>query len=326
MPDTLVTGATGLLGATLTRALVTRGADVRILRRPTSPLHLLDDVAGAVEHVEGDITDALSVREAMRGIRRVYHVAALIRFGGRADRQALRAVNVRGTAHVVNAALAEGLDRLAHVSSMAALGRPVHGDGLVDESHPWTHTAERSVYAVSKRDSELEVHRGIAEGLDAVIVNPALIFGPGRSGENTQRMVEAVREERVPAVPPGGTNVVDVRDVAHGLIRAMHLGPTGTRYFLGSENLSFQEIFETLAVALGVAPPQRHAPALLVHGAAAVAEGVATLTGTRPLLSREQARSATTMVRYSNRKARTELECTFRPFRETARWLAERLG
>ncbi len=130
MPDTLVTGATGLLGATLTRALVTRGADVRIFRRPTSPLYLLGDMAGGVEHVEGDITDALAVREAMRGIRRVYHGAALIRFGGRADRQALRAVNVRGTAHVVNAALAEGLDRLAHVSSMAALGRPVHGDGL----------------------------------------------------------------------------------------------------------------------------------------------------------------------------------------------------
>jgi len=322
MPDTLITGATGLLGATLTRALVARGAEVRIFRRPTSSLQLLGETADAVDHAVGDLTDPLSVRSALQGIRWVYHAGALIRFGGASDRAALRAVNVEGTAHVVNSALAEGVERLLHVSSMAALGRPTQGDGLVDESDPWANSAERSVYAVSKRDSELEVHRGIAEGLDAVIVNPALIFGQGRSGENTQRMVEAVRSERVPAVPPGGTNVVDVRDVADGCIRAMHLGKTGERYFLGSENLSFREIFDTLADAFKVTRPRRKAPAALVKTAAAVAEGVATLTGTRPLLSREQAQSATSATRYSNRKARTQLECTFRPFRDTAQWLA----
>ncbi len=327
MADILVTGATGLLGSQLVRRLVESevGTTVRILRRSTSSLALLGSAADQVEHHVGDITDPFAVRDALHGAKRVYHAAALIRFGGAADRKAMREVNVEGTANVVNGALREEVERIVHVSSMAALGRPAHGDGLINESHPWAED-DRSQYAISKYDSELEIQRGIAEGLDATIINPSLIFGIGRPGENTRRIVDRIRRERVPAFPPGGTNVVDVRDVVDGAIRAMHLGETGERYFLGSENLSFEEIFSTLADAFGVRAPRMRAPSSLVRAAAGVAEGLAMVTGTQPLLSGEQARSATSFNRYSNRKARTKLSCTFRPFSETARWLAAELA
>ena len=245
--------------------------------------------------------------------------------GGRRDRDRLYRINVQGTAHVVNAALAAGVDRLVHTSSIAALGRPARSQGseeVVDETATWQTSRSVTTYAWSKYQAELEVHRGIAEGLDAVLVNPSLIFGPGRSGENTMRIVERVRQGTLPGIPPGGTNVVDVADVAAGHRLAMAHGRIGERYILGSENLSWAAVFQTLAEAFGVAPPRFHLPPVLLRSAAVVAEVAAWLTRSQPSLTRETARTALQVRRYSNEKAVSELGCTFRPFRETAAHLA----
>jgi dihydroflavonol-4-reductase len=320
-PTVLVTGATGLLGSMLTQQLVEEGASVRILRRDTSSLDLLGPAADEVEHAVGDLADPRSLMRAMDGIEQVYHVAAKIGEGGR-DPSTLRAVNVQGTANVVNAALAADVDRLVHTSSIAALGRPVEPEAVLDETAAWRESPGTSDYAQSKYDAELEVHRGIAEGLDAVIVNPALIFGVGRPGENTRRIVDAVRHGWLPAVPPGGTNVVDAADVAAGQRAAMRRGETGERYILGSENLSWQEIIATLADAFGVDPPRRTIPPALLRTGAAVSEAIAFVTRTSPLLSRSRAESAVRHRSYDTTKARTELGYTFRPFAATARRIA----
>ena len=314
---TLVTGATGLLGSTLTHQLLADGVAVRIFHRPTSSFNLLGDAADRVEHAVGDLTDAHSLYRAMQGVRHIYHTAALIEGQGDADR--LYRVNVGGTANVVNAALEAGVQRLVHTSSIAALGHPdpSSGDVVIDETSPWSPTASDSAYARSKYESELEVHRGIAEGLDAVIVNPSLIFGTGRAGTNTRRIVDAVRAGWLPGVPAGGTNVVDVRDVAAGLRKAMAEGATGERYILGSENLSWQAITATIADAFDAEPPRRTIPPWLLTTAGGLAEGVAWLTGTAPRFSRALARSASRMRRYDNAKAVKQLGCTFRPFAET---------
>jgi dihydroflavonol-4-reductase len=321
----LVTGATGFIGSVLTRQLVADGADVRILRRDSSSLALLGDVAGEVEHAVGDLTYARGLYEAMAGVDRVYHVAGKVSFA-RCDRAALRRVNAEGTAHVVDAALKAGVDRVVHTSSIAALGRPVAADTVIDETVEWRDAGTRSFYARSKRRAELEVHRGIAEGLDAVIVNPSLVFGAGGPDTNTRRIVNAVRREWLPAVPPGGTNVVDVEDVATGHRRAMTRGETGRRYLLAGENLSWRTIADTLADAFGVDPPSYTAPSFLIKTGAAVAEAVATVTRTRPALTRSTARTATQAHRYDNTRARTELGCSFRPFAATARRIAEALS
>ena len=316
----LVTGATGLVGSALVRQLVAQDATVRIFRRDSSPLVALGDTADRVEHAIGDITEPHAVAQAMEGITHVYHSAARVDLG--ADLSSLRPVNVDGTAHVVNAARAEGVTRLVHTSSIAALGRPT-SNGSIDESTDWQNAPHRSAYAQTKHEAELEVHRGRAEGLDAVIVNPALVFGTGRPDASTHRLVEAVRNERLPGVPPGGTCVVDAEDVATGMRRAMLHGTSGHRYILGSQNLPWRTIIEVLADAFDVPPPTREIPAFWLRAAGGLAEGWAWITRSTPRFTRRMAQTASTTMQYNTTRARTELDCTFRPFPETAQRIAD---
>lgn len=318
----LVTGATGFVGSALTRQLLAGGAEVRILRRATSRMDLLGDAAANVEHVVGDVTDPASVHDAMQNITHVYHTAATIIMGGPQAGRHQHHVNVYGTACIVNAALHTGVKRLVHTSSIAALGRRDEPVMTQTEHAVWRDTGLQTPYAVSKHLAELEIHRGIAEGLDAVMVNPSLIFGPGRSGENTMLLAERVRNGRVPAVPIGGINVVDVEDVAAGHIKAMARGRIGERYILGSENLLWKEILETLAAALGVAPPTRRFQPRLALGFATVLEAWSLVTRKAPELTRTLARNISQVSRYSNSRATQELGCAFRPFAKTAQRIA----
>ena len=322
----LVTGATGFLGSVLTRQLVEAGAAVRVLRRPTSALDLLGPAAARVEHAMGDVTDPESVRAAMAGVRAVYHTAAFVGFGGARDRARLRAVNVGGTAVVADAAREAGVGRLVHTSSIAALGRAERPDAAeLDEQAIWRPSKANTAYAESKYLAELEVQRAVAEGLDAVLGNPSVIFGPGRPGEGTMQIVEQVRRRRLPAAPAGGTSVVDVEDVAAGLRAAHARGAPGERYVLAGENLAWAEILATLAEALGVPPPRRVLPPHAALALATAAEATGALTRTRPLLTRETARTSGRTYRYANARARAELGATFRPFRETAARIAAAL-
>lgn len=320
----LVTGATGFVGAALTRHLVSSGCDVRIFRRESSNLDLLGRVADDVEHAVGDITFAPSLYDAMEGVDRVYHVAAKVSFSER-DREVLRRINVDGTANVVNAALRSGVERLVHTSSVAALGRPQSTDTTIDETTAWADAPHRSAYACSKRQAELEVHRGIAEGLDAVIVNPSLVFGVGNAETNTRRIVDAVRSGWAIAVPGGGTNVVDVRDVAAGHQKAMHDGESGRRYLLGSENRSWEGIITVLAQAFGVTPPRYTLPEVVLHAGSMLIESMALLTRNHPFITRATAQTACRTYRYDNHRACEELGCSFRPFEETAQRIAHHL-
>lgn len=321
----LVTGSTGFVGSVLTRQLVSEGADVRIFRRETSSLNLLGDIADDVEHAVGDVTHARSLHEAMDGVNRVYHVAGKVSFDPR-EQEALRRINADGTANVVNAALEAGIDRLVHTSSIAALGRPATQEASIDETTPWEGGTHRSAYARSKRRAEMEVHRGIAEGLDAVIVNPSVIFGVGGPETNTRRIVDAVRSGWMIAAPPGGTNVVDVRDVAAGHRAAMATGESGRRYILGGDNRSWTSIIGTLATAFGQTPPQYTIPRFLLKTGAVVSEAVSMLTRSRPFLSRSTARTASRTYHFNNARAREELGCTFRSFEDTAARIARALS
>ena len=318
----LVTGATGFLGATLTRQLLEGGQSVRILRRQQSKLDLLGEAVESVEHAIGDVTDYPAVRAAMEGIQHVYHSAAYVGFGGKKDKARLTDVNVRGTANVADAANEARVERMVHVSSIAAIGRKHGQHEPIDETCEWSVSKENSAYAMSKHMAEMEIHRAIAEGLDAVMVNPSVIFGPGRTGENTMTIVEKVRNGRVPAIPSGGTSVVDVEDVASGIRAAMEHGANGERYILGGENLAWAQIFGALADALDARLPRltlTRGPALAMG---ALSETLARLIRVTPPITRETARTSTSTYRYDNRKAVEQLGCVFRPFKETAERVA----
>jgi len=322
---TLVTGATGFIGSVLVRRLLHKGVDVRILRRNTSKLDLLGEHERFVEHCVGDVLDPESLKGAMEGMETVYHAAALVAIPARNRKLAayMHKVNVDGTANVVNAALAGGIQRVVHTSSIAALGRAGGESASSDETTAWTESFTKTPYAYSKYDAELQIHRGIAEGLDAVMVNPSLVFGPGRSGENTTALFEAVTGPRKLPVPSGSVNVVDVEDVAAGHILAMEKGRTGERYILGGENLPWAALFRMFAESMGVPVPQRKMSKKLAMIVAVLLEGGAFLVRKDPPLDRTMVRGLCQSWHISSDKAIKELGYSYRPFADTVKRMAE---
>jgi dihydroflavonol-4-reductase len=323
---TLVTGATGLVGSAIVSALIDRGESIRILRREKSAMDLLGELADKVDHRIGDVTDRVSVDEAMQGVDVLYHVAARLGLGGKKETRDMMRVNVDGTRNVIDAALHAGVRRMVHTSSIAALGRADWSEGVMDESSEWQDSPANTVYGVSKHKAELEVFRGIAEGLDAVMVNPSMIFGVGRPGENTRQLVDQVRKRQLPAAPTGGNGVVDVLDVAAGHLRAMDQGRTGERYILSGQNLSWRTIIDMIAEGFGVRPPRLQLSLPLGMAMATVMEASGRLFRFRPLITREAVCHASRTYEYSNQKAVDELACAFRPFQETVERIVRAVG
>ena len=319
----LVTGATGFLGSQLVRTLLETGHRVRIFRRATSGFDTLGMAKDEVDHSVGNITDMDSLCVAMKDVQVVFHAAGIVRFESRS----LYRVNVQGTAAVVNAALISGVERLVHTSSVAAIGNSDHT--IADENSEWQDGSRTLPYARSKYLAEFEVQRGIAEGLDAVMVNPSLIFGPDRSeGEApniTHDYARIIRTGKVWFYPDGGTNIVDVDDVVTGHLLALERGRSGARYILGSENLSWNAIFSTLAKVQGVKPPSIQIPYQLALAGGILAGAWGYTTGRRLPIGRSIVKHIYKNHRYTNRRAIDELGCSFRPFTETAQRVADSL-
>ncbi len=321
-----VTGGTGFLGSHLVRRLVGDGHEVRVLRRNSSRTDLLSNVTDRVTYIAGDLFDGLALRSGMEGAHAVFHAAASVAFDGKRSHRTLYRTNVEGTRHVLNVALEMGTPRFVHVSSISALGRSLTPEDCRDEESSWSDSGIFTGYAHSKYLAELEVHRAVAEGLSAVMVNPSLIMGPGRSGENTTQLVEQIHRCRLPFYPPGSTNVVDVEDVVSGTLAALARGAIGERYILGGHNLTWKDLIETLARALGVQPPRRSIPPRLLLAVATVSETIGWLLRFRPMITRESARISTSTSCFDNTKARTKLGFAPRPFDETAWRIADALS
>lgn len=299
------------MGAHLLYELTAAGHAVRALRRPGTDLtiverifrHYAPDASSLVtriEWVEGDVLDMPALEAAMEGIDRVYHAAAMVSFDPR-DARTMHQVNVEGTANVVNAALDRGVRRLCHVSSVAAIGHGVPGEARHEELM-WEADTHTSPYAASKYAAELEVQRGIAEGLEAVMVNPCVVLGPGAPGRSSMTMVERLaRGTRFH--PPGANAVVDARDVASAMVVLMDRGVTGERYILVGENLDYKRLFTLLANAFGHPSPSIALPAWPLQLAWRLERLRTLFFGGRPFVTRHTVRSALVHRRYDNRKA-----------------------
>jgi dihydroflavonol-4-reductase len=245
---TLVTGATGFVGINLVRKLVERGEKVRAFARPSSrPRRGFEGLD--IETAPGDVTEKETVRAAMKGVRRVYHVAGVTAQGPwRSTRRWLKKVNVEGTDNVCEAALEAGVERLVHCSSIAAIGYgPPEKPATEDQT--WNLGSLGSPYYDTKRDAEAAVRRSIEKGLDAVIVNPGFMIGAyDVKPTSSQVVLEAARRKKgIPIYPVrGGINALDVEDAVLGHVAAMEKGRKGERYILGNENITWRALF-TLA-------------------------------------------------------------------------------
>src|SRR5215468_783150 len=245
---TLLTGATGLIGANLARRLLRDGEHVRTLVPPGSDAHALAGLE--VEQFRGDIRDAHSLAKAMAGVTAVFHAAGRVRFDD-AGRLLLWTINVEGTRQVLQAARSAGVRRLVHVSSSVAVGHGTLDRPATEEAPP----LERGTpYAESKRAAE-EVALGDWGNLEVVVCNPTFVIGAYGTGATSAEVVRLVASGIVKAYPPGGANFVNADDVADGLLLAMRAGRPRSRYILGGENLTHRELLSQIAEECGQRPP-----------------------------------------------------------------------
>jgi dihydroflavonol-4-reductase len=321
----LVTGGTGLTGSHLLYHLLQKEEKVRVLIRPSSDTENVrrtfsfytaetEKLFSKIQWVQGDILDIHSLVEALEGVDQVYHTAALISFNPK-DEKALMDVNVKGTANVVNACLDQKVKKLAYVSSVAALGR-AGNFGLTDENSEWKFDKSLSAYAISKFEAEREVWRGMAEGLKAVVVNPAIILGPGNFDKGSIRMFQTVFNG-LKVFTPGVNGYVDVNDVARALIFLMESYISGERFVLVGENVSYQKLFDMMARALGVESPRIRVGKVLSELSWRLLKVRALFTGNEPLITKFTARTANSVYRYSNEKIVKAMGIRFTPIEET---------
>lgn len=310
----LITGATGLLGSYIARYLVSEGRAVRGLRRKTSDMSLLAGADKAMEWTEGDVLDVVALEEAMQDVTHVIHSAAVVTFLA-AKKPYMMQVNIEGTANVVNVALDMGVQRLLYISSVAALGKG-KPDTVLHEDIEWEESPYDSGYGLSKYLAEMEVWRGMVEGLNAAIINPSTILGAGRWSDSSTRIFSKV-EEGISFYPTGSNGYVDVRDVAKIAIQVLDSNIANTRLIVSAENLKYQQLIGHIADALG-----RKHPTIPVKGvlqtAAWMAEGVRSfLTGTEPVITREVATLTAQNYLYSHNRLLDHLDVRFTPIEQT---------
>lgn len=310
----LVTGATGFVGSNLVKELLAQGHTVRILRRTTSPLRMIEGLP--VETTLGDVTDRNSVDQAVRGCQVVFHVAGHISFW-RGNNALQTRINVQGTRNMVEASLATGtVERFIHTSSIAAIGIPPDGS-IGNETLEYNWGPHHINYCDSKHLAEQEIQKGIQRGLNAVIVNPATIFGPGDLNLNAGAIVLQMKKGRIPFFIPGGCCTCDVGDVVQGHIAAWRKGRTGERYILGGENLTWKEIMLHAAAVAGVRPPRWTIPSWLFVAMGYGSDLISLVTHKEPTLSRESTSMARIFYYFSSDKAKRELDYHPIPFRES---------
>ena len=332
-----ITGCTGLLGSHLVAEIV-KGqksedkSQIKLLCRENSDLSLLkkvlsrydfDEIPNNIEFVYGDILDYDVLEEAMRDVDEVYHCAAVVSFDA-SDKNSLMRVNVEGTKNMVNAALQCGVKKFCHVSSIAALGRALEGE-TIDEESPWTHSKNNSVYSNSKHEGEMEVWRGIAEGLNATIVNPSLILGAGKWDSSSCELFNTIAKG-FPFYTTGINGFVDVKDVARAMVMLMENNKFGQRYCLNGALISYQDLFKLMADNFKVKAPYIKVGKFLSEIAWRVFWLIGKIKGKKPLITKETARTATRKYSYSSAKIIKELNFTFTPIEESVREICENFG
>jgi dihydroflavonol-4-reductase len=302
---TLITGATGFVGSHVARLLAERGEPVRVLVRPASRLAALDGIP--CEHVVGDLADPVSLESAVRGVRRVFHVAADYRLWAPDPAEIYRS-NVEGTRTLLSAAAAAGVERIVYTSTVATIAVPTEHGRLPDESTPARLEQMIGHYKRSKFIAEQEVMEAAAAGAPVVIVNPTAPVGPGDwKPTPTGRIVLDFLNGRMPAFVDTGLNLVAVEDVAVGHLLAAHHGKPGERYILGGRNMTLEEILTELAWITGGRAPRIRLPHAIAMAAAWVDTAVCRLLRREPHIPLDGVRMARHHMFVDSSKAEREL-------------------
>ena len=316
MGKVLITGGTGFLGAYIIQELVEKGYSVRAIHRSNNfPFYIPEQILEKVEWVKGDILDIDSLGHAMEGIDSIIHAAAKVSFHDH-DKPDIFKINIEGTNNVVNSAIEKNITRFVHISSVAAIGRTANGE-FVTEDKKWQESKLNTAYAISKHYAEMEVWRGMGEGLNVVVVNPSTILGYGDWNESSCAIFKSIYNE-FPWYTTGINGFVSVEDVARATVLLMESEQSGNRFIINAENHTFQQIFNTIADAMGKKRPHKHATPFLGSIAWRMEKIKSMFNGKKPLLTRHSARVAQSQTRFDNSKILQHLPgFSFTPLAQT---------
>jgi dihydroflavonol-4-reductase len=292
----LVSGGSGLLGKEVITQLLAAGKNVRAIYNKTP---LPDFNSHNLEQIPCNILDVVGLEEAMQNMEQVYHCAAIVTFNPKRKRELFK-INIEGTANVVNAALNADVKKMVYVSSVAALGR-IRENEPITETMNWTEETSNSNYGQSKYLAELEVWRGIGEGLDAVIVNPVIILGAGDWNGGSSKIFKSAYEE-FPWYTTGTTGFVDVRDVAKAMLQLMESSITAQRFIISAENKSYQQVFNLMAGAFNKKPPYKKVTPFIAKMVWRLEAIKSFFTKQDPLITKETAKTAMAHVQFDNSK------------------------
>ncbi len=289
-----ITGATGLLGSHLIKELVKQNVKIKALYRNEIPF-----VDSNIEWIKGDLFDTVLLEEILQGVDQVYHCAGKVSFNPKAKKELFK-TNIEGTANIVNACLNTGVKKLLHVSSVSALGR-LRENTIITEEMQWSEETSNSVYGESKYLAEMEVWRGIAEGLNAVIVNPTIILGAGDWNNGSSEIFKTVYKE-FPYYSEGVTGFVDVMDVVTAMIALMNSDISAERFIINADNISYKELFNMIAEAFHKKPPHKKVSPFMAASIWRLEAIRSLFTGKAPFITKETARTAMAKVYFDNSK------------------------
>ena len=323
----LVTGGPGLVGSHLLYQICQSETKVRAIKRSQSNTNLIRQVFSyytekanqffeKIEWVNADLLNIPELDLAFQGVTKVYHCAAWISFNPKHKKKMMQ-TNIEGTKNIVNLCLAYRIHKLCHVSSVASLGRPSDG-AASNENSPWVNSPENSCYAQSKYYSEIEVWRGVEEGLNAVIICPAIILGPGKWEKGSSMIFKQVW--RGLSFYTSGTNgFVDVRDVINVMIQLMESKIKSERFILCSENIPFKKIFDYIAESMGREKPQVKLGPFLNAIGWRVAKIISIISRKTPLITKEIVLAGNSISIYENKKIKRALNYQFKPVQQSCK-------
>lgn len=320
----LVTGATGFLGSHLCKKLIDEGLELIITSRSQSDLSDLEGLK--FEQVTADVTNLESLLRYTKNIDSVFHLAGLVGYS-RAQRSSMENVNVIGTKNVVEACIKNKVRRLVHMSSVVAVGASFDGKNPLNETSEYNITHLNLGYFETKRQAELLVKKAVTDrNLDAVILNPSTIYGPGDAKKGSRKTQLKVAQGKFPFYTSGGANVVNVHDVVEATVNAWKIGKTGERYILCSENVTIKQLFELIAAEAGVEPPRIHLPNFVVHALGHVGDLLENIGKKGPINS-ENAWTSTLYHWFDSSKAQKEIGLKLTPAKasiaESVSWIKE---
>lgn len=291
----LITGGTGLLGQELIAHLHNKGVkNIIALYRNAIP----DGFQQKAKWIKGDILDVVFLEEVMQGVTDVYHCAGYVSFSPK-HKEELYQVNVEGTANVVNACLSAGVRKLVHVSSVAALGR-YHQGKAINEKMEWTEESNNSEYGKTKYLGEMEVWRGIGEGLDAVIVNPTIIIGQYGDWAKGSMAIFKNIYNGFPWYSTGSAGFVSAADVAEAMYQLMQTNISSERFIVSAKNKTFQDLFFMIADSFGKKRPSKKVTPFLAASVWRLEKVKSSFTKKDPMVTKETAESALATVLFDN--------------------------